>query len=66
MTPTGGGTGVVDVGQGAGKGFGGGRTGSRDGRFSGKQGAQQDVTDVEYREVKEGDRPKKSKGENSM
>ena len=55
VTPTGGGTGVVDVGQGAGKGFGGGRTGSRDGRFSGKQGAQQDVTDVEYREVKDKD-----------
>ena len=52
MTPTGGGTGVVDVGQGAGKGFGGGRTGNRDGRFFGKQGTQQDVTDVEYREVK--------------
>ena len=52
VTPTGGGTGVVDVGQGAGKGFGGGRMGSRDGRFSGKQGAQQDVTDVEFREVK--------------
>ena len=59
MTPTGGGTGVVDVGQGAGKGFGGGRTGSRDGRFSGKQGAQQDVTDVEFREVEKKDKGNK-------